>query len=62
MFREGLKQRQAQLERRWAELEETDSELMKVMARNSELETLLRAKDSELELSQGVAVENVDLQ
>lgn len=50
------------MEHRWAELEEVNSELMRIVAHNNELEMLLREKDDELELSCGVAAENVDLQ
>ncbi|XP_019238116.1 PREDICTED: uncharacterized protein LOC109218216 [Nicotiana attenuata] len=62
VFREGLKEREAQLERRGAELEVADGELVRAVARNSKLEALLRAKDDELELNRGVAAENADLQ
>lgn len=44
-----------------AELEERDEELVRAIARNSELEALLKAMEDELELSQGVTAENADL-
>ncbi|XP_070011152.1 uncharacterized protein [Nicotiana sylvestris] len=64
MFREGLKQREAQLERRVAEMEDRDEELVRAITRNNELEALLKAREDELELSQGVIMmaENADLQ
>ncbi|XP_070017359.1 uncharacterized protein [Nicotiana sylvestris] len=61
-FREGLKRQEDQLERRVEELKERDEELVRAIARNSELEALLKAKEDELELSQGVMAENADLQ
>ncbi|XP_070017948.1 uncharacterized protein [Nicotiana sylvestris] len=62
VFREGLKQQEDQLERRVEELEERDEELVRAIACNSELEALLKVKEDELELSQGVMAENTDLQ
>ncbi|XP_070010812.1 spindle pole body component 110-like [Nicotiana sylvestris] len=62
VFREGLKHREDQLECKIEELRERDKELMKVVARNSELEVSLKAKEDELELSRGVTAENADLQ
>ncbi|XP_070007734.1 spindle pole body component 110-like [Nicotiana sylvestris] len=47
LFREGLKQREDQLERKIEELRERDEELMKVVARNSELEASLKAVEVE---------------
>ncbi|XP_070015728.1 uncharacterized protein [Nicotiana sylvestris] len=51
LFREGLKLREDQLERKVEELRERDEELMKAIARNSELEASLKVKEDELELS-----------
>lgn len=62
VFREGLKQRESQLENRVAELEERDEELVRAVARNNELESPLKTKEDELELSRGVIAENADLQ
>ncbi|XP_070007637.1 uncharacterized protein [Nicotiana sylvestris] len=44
------------------ELRERDEDLMKAIARNSELEASLKVKEDELELSRGVMAENADLQ
>ncbi|XP_070029629.1 spindle pole body component 110-like [Nicotiana sylvestris] len=62
VFHEGLKQREDQLERKIEELRERDEELVKDVARNSEIEASLKAKEDELELSRGVTAENADLQ
>lgn len=61
VFREGLKQREALLERRRADLEKMARELMRAVAHNSKLEALLRVKNDELELSWGLMAENADL-
>nr|XP_009791020.1 PREDICTED: uncharacterized protein LOC104238381 [Nicotiana sylvestris] len=53
VFREGLKQREDQLECKIEELREKDEELVKVVSRNSELEVSLKPKEDELELSRG---------
>lgn len=44
VFREGLEQWEAKLEHRGAELEKTDNELIRVVARNSEFEAPQRQK------------------
>ncbi|XP_070010817.1 peroxisomal and mitochondrial division factor 2-like [Nicotiana sylvestris] len=62
VFREGLKQREGQLERKIEELRERDEEFVKVVTRNNELETSLKVKEDELELTTGVMAENADLQ
>ncbi|XP_070010224.1 protein CROWDED NUCLEI 2-like [Nicotiana sylvestris] len=62
LFHEGLKQREDQLARKVEDLRERDEDLMKVVARNSELEASLKTKKDELELSRGVMAENADLQ
>lgn len=62
VFREGLEQREAHLKRREVELEKAEDELVRSVARSSELEALLKARDDELELTRGVAEENADLQ
>lgn len=62
MFREGLKQKEAQLKRREVELEKAEDELVRAVARSSELQALLKARNDELKLTRGVAAENVDLQ
>ncbi|XP_019259241.1 PREDICTED: uncharacterized protein LOC109237389 [Nicotiana attenuata] len=55
LFREGLKQREDQLARKVEELREREEDLMKAIARNSELEASLKVKEDELELIRGVA-------
>ncbi|XP_070025677.1 uncharacterized protein [Nicotiana sylvestris] len=57
-----MSSKEDQMERKVKELKERDEELMKAVARNSELEASLRANEDELELSRGVMAENVDLQ
>ncbi|XP_070020682.1 uncharacterized protein [Nicotiana sylvestris] len=62
VFREGLKQREDQLERKIEELRERDEEFVKFVAQFIELEASLKADEYELELSKGVTAENADLQ
>ncbi|XP_070014293.1 filament-like plant protein 1 [Nicotiana sylvestris] len=54
--------REDQLACKVEDLRERDEELMKAVARNSELEASLKVKEDELELSRGVMAENVNLQ
>ncbi|XP_070007250.1 peroxisomal and mitochondrial division factor 2-like [Nicotiana sylvestris] len=62
LFRDGLKQKEKQLAQKVKELKEWDKELMKAIARCSELEVALKAKEDEFEVSKGVMAESADLQ
>ncbi|XP_070025859.1 nuclear matrix constituent protein 1-like [Nicotiana sylvestris] len=62
MFHDGLKQKEKLLAQKVEVLKERDEELMKAIARCSELEAALKAKEDEYEVSKGVMAENVDLQ
>lgn len=61
MFHERLKHREDLLARKVEELREWDEDLVKAIARNSELEAFLNVKEDELDFSRGVVTENADL-
>lgn len=61
LFREGLSQSEDQLKMRLAKFEGADEQLVAAVARNTELEALLRAKDDELDMGRAVAAEATEL-
>lgn len=62
VFCKGLEQSEEQLKRRVAVLVKVDEELMAAFSRITELESLLKSREEELEISRGVAAEAADLQ